>query len=136
MLVWNKKWPKFIFKIGDIRVEIVRICIIWIFDLILYVNSTSTLNSLRWRLSDGESWRRFVWSCPRFKVLWTYQNMTYGLNLCICESNLMFEIRTDQNRLDYIVFKILNRNWSKVTLFDIWNINLLEMTGFEVWDKN
>jgi len=48
-----------IFRKGDTRVEIVRMCIVWGFDVRRYTDSTDTLDSHRWRLS-GESWRRFI----------------------------------------------------------------------------
>jgi len=41
------------------HVEIVRMCIVWGFD----PDSIDTLDSHRWRLPGGESWKIFIWSC-------------------------------------------------------------------------
>jgi len=52
MFVNNMEWwlRHDIFKKGDIRVEIVRICIVWRFDLWRHPDFTSTLmKSYRWR---------------------------------------------------------------------------------------
>jgi len=91
-----------IFRKGDTHVEIVRMCIVWGFDLRRYPDSTGTLESYRWRITRW--W--FIWPCPRFEI-WADQTKTCGLIMCIWKLYLRFEIGTYQNRL-YLRFEIGN----------------------------
>jgi len=98
-------WLRYsIFRKGDTCVEIVRMWIVWGFDLRRCPDSSSKLDSHEWRLPWDESRKRFIQLCLRFKI-WADLNRTYGLTLCIWELYSRFEIRTDQNIL-YSRFEI------------------------------